>query len=280
MNDNAVVNDIQINRKTLNSFITYKIVKFRQGLDVQEHRGGNGRPSISMQKRRQVLKLAIDKETPSLRTIAQKTGVSYSSARRILHQSNATPYHKYKTQKLGENHKARRVEFSKWMLKHFGCERSNKPLGRLINTDFSAKIKVNPARNSKNDVVWSTSRSEAGDILNSNEEKFSVGEMVWGGISWRGLVPAEKPVFVSDLQKKFEPTPKSVNGDIYAYLVENIAAPAVRELYPDVSAIWQDDPASIHRCQVALEAVSRNLTTRFNVRNFLTSGQLKTCGGF
>ena len=109
MNDNAAVKDVQINRKTLNSFITYQIVKFRQGLDVQEHRGGNGRPWISMQKRRQVLKLAINKETPGLRTIAQKTGVSYSSARRILHQSNATPYHKYKTQKLGENHKARRV---------------------------------------------------------------------------------------------------------------------------------------------------------------------------
>ena len=69
MNDNAVVKDVQINRKTLNSFITYQIVKFRQGLDVQEHRGGNGRPSISMQKRRQVLKLAINKETPGLRTI-------------------------------------------------------------------------------------------------------------------------------------------------------------------------------------------------------------------
>ena len=34
--DNAVVKDDQINRKTLNSFITYQIVKFRQSLDVQE----------------------------------------------------------------------------------------------------------------------------------------------------------------------------------------------------------------------------------------------------
>ena len=91
MNDNAVVKDVQINQKTLIRFITYQIVKFRQGLDVQEHRGGNGRPSISMQKRRQVLKLAINKETPGLRAIAQKTGVSYSSARRILHQAMPHP---------------------------------------------------------------------------------------------------------------------------------------------------------------------------------------------
>ena len=34
--------------------------------------------------------------------------------------------------------------------------------------------------------------------------------------------------------------------------------------YPDVSAIWQDDPASIHHCQVALEAVSRNFDRRLD----------------
>jgi len=43
INDNAAVEDVQISHKTLNSFITNKIFKFRQNLDVQEHRGGNGR---------------------------------------------------------------------------------------------------------------------------------------------------------------------------------------------------------------------------------------------
>ena len=50
MIDNAAVKDVQINRKTLNSFITYQIVKFRQGLDVLVHRRGNGRPSISIEE--------------------------------------------------------------------------------------------------------------------------------------------------------------------------------------------------------------------------------------
>ena len=36
MNDNTAVKDVQTNRKTLNSFIAQQIVKFRQGLDVQE----------------------------------------------------------------------------------------------------------------------------------------------------------------------------------------------------------------------------------------------------
>ena len=38
-------------------------------------------------------------------------------------------------------------------------------------TDFSAKIRVNPTRNSKNDVVWSHSRDEAGDKLEAEEEQ-------------------------------------------------------------------------------------------------------------
>ena len=113
-------------------------------------------------------------------------GVSYGTTWNVLRRHGARAYHKYKTQKLSENHKQRRVEFSKFMLKNYKCARSNENRGFLINTDFSAKIKVNPARNCKNDVVWSTSRDAAGDKLESNEEKFSIGDMVWGGISWRG----------------------------------------------------------------------------------------------
>ena len=45
----------------------------------------------------------------------------------------------------------------------------------LINTDFSAKIKTNPSQNTKNDVVWATGRDQAGDKLESREDKYSVG---------------------------------------------------------------------------------------------------------
>ena len=37
-------------------------------------------------------------------------------------------------------------------------------------------------------------------------------------------------------------------------MVTNKAVPAVRAVYPDGDAIWQDDPASIHRTQAALDA--------------------------
>ena len=64
-------------------------------------------------------------------------------------------------------------------------------------------------------------------MLFLKEEKFSIVDMVWGGLSWRGL----KPVFMSDFMKKYKPAPKSINGLMYADLVRDIAAPAVQELY-------------------------------------------------
>ena len=51
---------------------------------------------------------------------------------------------------------------------------------------------------------------------------------------------------------------------MYADLVRDIAAPAVQELYPEGNAIWQDDPASIHRCEAALTAVSESFNKRID----------------
>ena len=75
--------------------------------------------------------------------------------------------------------------------------RNGRKWSSLVNTDFSGKIKFSPTRNSKNDVVWAINHEAAGDSLQSKEEKFSLGEMIWGGISSRGLIPSQSPIFVS-----------------------------------------------------------------------------------
>ena len=100
--------------------------------------------------------------------------------------------------------------------------------------------------------------------MESKEEKYSVGEMIWGGISWRGLVPSNKPVFMSEFFKDYEPIPKTVNGTMYCDLLRRYAAPAVEELYPDGSACWQDDPATIHRSTAALETVNELFSRRLD----------------
>ena len=193
-----VVDLTNIKANTLKSFVLYQVKKFKSGIDVTLHAGNNGRPSIPGTKQAKIRSLALNKRHRGLRPVGARVGVSYNTVRNVLKKQGAKPLHRYKTQKINQSHMERRVNFSTWMLKNFKCVRSNTNLGFLVNTDFSAKIRIHPSRNSKNDIVWTMSRNEAGDVLESQEEKFSVGDMIWGGISWRGLVPARAPVFMSD----------------------------------------------------------------------------------
>ena len=262
--ENQLLLGTQIKDGTLKGFIFYQLKKFQDGFDATKHKGGNGRPQISKAKQRKIKVLSLNKENRSNRSVAKMTGVSRETVRNVLRKHGAKAYHKYKTQKMTEDHKARRVEFSEWMIKHYGSNRNGRNLRSLINTDFSAKIKTNPSRNTKNDVVWATGRDQAGDKLESREEKYSVGVMIWGGVSWRGLVPSDRPVFMDEFYKNYNPAPKTVSGIMYADLVKDYASPAVKKLYPDGSAIWQDDPATIHRCRAALEAVEDQFSRRLD----------------
>ena len=152
--DNHLLAGSQINQKTLKSFVLYQVKKFQAGNDVTKHIGGNGRPPVSKFKQYQIKRLSLNKENRGVRGVALRVGVSHMTVCRVLKKAGAKPYHKYKTQKLTENHKVRRVGFAKWMLLKFGSTRPCRNLRHLINTDFSAKIRVNPSRNSKNNVVW------------------------------------------------------------------------------------------------------------------------------
>lgn len=47
-----------------------------------------------------------------------------------------------------------------------------------------------------------------------------------------------------------------VSGAFYAWMVRTKCVDAVNAVYPDGDAIWQDDPASIHRTKDAIAACS------------------------
>ena len=118
-------------------------------------------------------------------------------------------------------------------------------------------VKKNGSLNTKNDVIWSRSKDEAGELLDFGQEKYDDSFMVWGGVSFKGLIPKTAPVFVCDLKKEFKKmgreVGKGVNSSMYALMVETKAVPAVKRLY-GARAVWQDDPATIHRTAEALEA--------------------------
>ena len=92
-------------------------------------------------------------------------------------------------------------------------------------------------------------------MLEFSEEKFAQGEMIFGAVIVRGLVPQNGPIFVSELLKSYDPKPKSVTGQIYADMIDRKMATAVQQIYPRNNAVWQDDGAKIHRSKVALEAI-------------------------
>ena len=81
--------------------------------------------------------------------------------------------------------------------------------------------------------------------------------MIWGGISIKGLIPRNAPLFMCDLKSEWvnngNPKTRGVTGDMYAYMVTQYAVPAVIEVYGQ-RAVWQDDPATIHRTAAGLEA--------------------------
>ena len=49
------------------------------------------------------------------------------------------------------------------------------------------------------------------------------------------------------------PKSEGVTGNMYSYMITKYAVPAVRKLYGP-RAVWQDDPATIHRTQAPLES--------------------------
>ena len=189
----------------------------------------------------------MEKVGSSIRKVAKAVNISYGSVHNILHKNlGVKAYHKYRVQKMTKAHKVKRVEFPKYCLEKYGTEVSHySTWSRLINSDFSAYIRITGSHNSKNNVIWADSRKDGGEMLEFSEEKFAQGEMIFGAVTVRGLVPKNGPIFVSDLLKSYDPKPKSVTGQIYADMINMKIAPAVHQLYPRGNAVWQDDGAKI-----------------------------------
>ena len=57
----------------------------------------------------------------------------------------------------------------------------------------------------------------------------------------------------SELVNNGNPKARGITGDMYAYMVNQYAVPDVNQVYGQ-RAVWQDDPATIHRTPAALEA--------------------------
>ena len=76
------------------------------------HRGGNGRPQISNQKKNRIRQLFENDPRLSLRAGGAGTGVSHASVRNFLRKElRRFPYKLQMATSLTENHKVRRKRF-------------------------------------------------------------------------------------------------------------------------------------------------------------------------
>ena len=248
-----------VNYKTLHSFITRNMKKYKEtgSMDMLKGRGAK-KTKLTRGVINKIKRLSINRKRRGTRSVAAMVGVSKSSVHRTLKESGAKFYHMRKVQVMQPHHEEARVQFAHWALDQYGgLVNGNTVWGRLINTDFSAMVKKNGTLNTRVDGVWSKSMDSAGDLLDFQQEKFGDSFMIWGGISAKGLIPSTAPVFVSDLKEEWGrmgyTVPRGVTGDMYAYMVTTKAVPAVQALYGQ-RAVWQDDPATIHRTANALEA--------------------------
>jgi hypothetical protein len=167
-----------------------------------------------------------------------------------------------RSQKISSLQRDERVNSANKLLKRYGTTptRSNSKWKRLINTDFSGRISLVQKHNSKNNVIWSTSKTTIPlELQTIGEEKYSPGVLLYGGISSCGLIPKAAPIFIDDWLK-FECQKigkKKLTRDrfLYIQLVEQHLKPHIDELYDDTDVIWQDDGDSKYRSQYALEKI-------------------------
>ncbi len=71
-----------------------------------------------------------------------------------------------------------------------------------MNTDFSPRISLVQKHNSTNTVICSKSkRTIPLDSRTVGKEKYSPVVLLYGGISFRSLIPTDSPIFIDDWLK-------------------------------------------------------------------------------
>ena len=130
-----------------------------------------------------------------------------------------------------------------------------------MNTDFGGKINLIQKHNSKNSVIWSSSKKSIPVPLQTvGQQKFSPGVILFGGISSSDLIPSAAPIFVDAwLQfacKKVNKKRKSMDRFLYIELIEHQFKPHIDQLYGDITVIWQDDADRKHRFRYALDKIN------------------------
>lgn len=120
----------------------------------------------------------------------------------------------------------------------------------MLNTDFSGCVSFLQKNNSKNIIVWPSSKSMIPFALqNVDQEKCGPDILLYGAILSHGLIPSSAPIFIDDWSKiecpKINKKKRSMDRILYVKLVKQMKV-HIDQLYNNVNVTWQDNEDSKH----------------------------------
>ena len=205
------------------------------------------------------------KKTPGLAKVAKKENCCVETLRKTLREDlNLKPLHRQKSSAVKERHFKDRLHAAQHLLREFGCDphAENSKWQILINSDFSGKISIKPVYNSKNAIVWAASTSDIPDSVRFvGIEKFNSGVILFGAVSWRGLIPKMKPFYLDEYFAKLDwpkGKKKSLTAVLYQKLLKEYMIPEIKKVYGN-NFIWQDDDDRKHRAKSTIAFHEKNM---------------------
>ena len=166
-------------RQQINSLLKYNMDKFTT-YGTLDYRFAGGRPGLSQERKDEIVDSCKNKRfVGTTRGAAAQFNVSQTSVVRILKGAGLKSYAATPTQKMNGRQKMNRLVFSHQSLNTYGVDIS--PTGtwaRLVNTDFSAGIKLTSSPNRRHDRVWAESPDAAGALLEFPVDKHDISYMV------------------------------------------------------------------------------------------------------
>ena len=166
-------------RQQINSLLKYNMEKFTTH-GTLDYQFGGGRPGMSQDLQDQIVDSCKNKRfVGTSRGAAAMYNVSQTTVLRVLKKGGLKSYSARPMQKMTGRQKMNRLVFAHYGLNTYGTDIT--PQGtwaRLVNTDFSAGIKLTSSVNRRHDRVWATSEEAAGALLDFPVDKHDISYMV------------------------------------------------------------------------------------------------------
>jgi hypothetical protein len=207
------------------------------------HRGGNGRPQLSEEKKATIKSMFSDNPRLSLRQAESQIQVPKSTLWDFLRKElHLYPYKLQMGMALSDEDKQNRITFAHYIRSEFS--NNNDYDSRLIFSD-ECSFSLSGGVNKQNCRIWGSERPQ--EVYESPQSAPSI--MVWCAISKKGIIG---PYFYEN---------ENVTGETYKKMLRYYFFPKLRDYSSDV--IFQQDGAAPHFAVIVRQYLNYKLPGRW-----------------